>query len=224
MENQIKSISNIVSPFPSNSEPSSSSGISWFYIFIILIILALLGLNIFALISAGIIDIRHILSPLLQSLGFGALNVVKQTINVGSEGIINTTNAINQATTNTINSLEGRQTQQPQPQQPQPQPQQPISMNTPSSLDSIPSNTLGNQNYVQPQNQLQQAMVYQPPPQSTFPMAMNASSSLGESSGKFCYIGTDNNGYRHCSELSTGQQCLSEQLFSTAQTCINDKK
>jgi hypothetical protein len=171
--------------------------------FIIIIILAFLGFNIFVYLAKGTQDIANFFGPIIAKVvGLFAV-VTGETIDVAAEGtkkIVNTTadvvdtglTAIENVTPNLQNSsIKGEQV---------------------PDVSNQPINNANN-NFNQGLNVPQQ-------PINDYE-ANEASSSLnaGGQAG-WCYIGEDR-GFRTCSQVGVNDKCMSGDIFPSHEICIN---
>jgi hypothetical protein len=90
--NYIRSISDILpddfgsSPTPLMSQPTTDSSFSWQTWVIIILILALLGINIFVYLAKGTEELTNILRPLLTFFGYNTLTTTKQVVETSATG------------------------------------------------------------------------------------------------------------------------------------------
>ena len=252
------SLSSSLSKLMSESQPSqaldttiadtaSSSGnfftnITWQTWLIIVLILALLGINLFAYLAKATSDtsdfINKYFGPILKLFGIGALETTKQTINTSATGtkagvdfVANTaTGAIdaveNSATSNAglspntmPSGTNGSNGSKPATQNPATQKPAPQKAGT-SQQSSMPV-----------QQQIQQAGGAYEWNQNALNSALNDSSSKKEpepnemasySTGKagWCYIGDDRS-TRACAEVGVNDMCMSGDIFPTQEICMN---
>jgi hypothetical protein len=109
MNNDIITETSVLSDTPSFSETTSSSGINWSTIiryFLIFIILAFLGFNIFTYLGKSTEYIVKLLKPVLSLFGYGVAETAKQTIEVTAEGTKQIVNVAAGTATGGINLLE----------------------------------------------------------------------------------------------------------------------
>jgi hypothetical protein len=224
------------SPFSSGNSSSNSgsdnmmsSGMSWQTLLIIILILALLGFNIFIYLAKGTGAVAEFIDkyfgPLLKLFGISVLETTKQTVNVSATGtkagvdaVANTTtgaidvveqgtnlnpNATTSSNANTTNKYSGQQASGTQknsmPVQQQIQQDGSVSEWRQDSLDSALNDASKN-----------------PEPQP------DESSSSVQSTGKagWCYIGMDRN-TRTCSQVGVNDLCMSGDIFPSQDICMN---
>lgn len=185
---------------------SNGSWFNWQTIIIIILILALLGFNIFIYLAKGTselaISLRKIFGPLLSFFGLTAVNVTNQTIQTSAEGTeaaASTVASASQTITNKVTKgLESKSDLQGQPVQQQ------IQQNGGNwSKDSL-SVAL---------NDASKSLDVQP---------VDASSSIEGVSGKsaWCYIGEEK-GVRTCAKVGINDTCMSGDIFPSQEICVN---
>jgi len=89
-----RTLSDITSPLISDSNSSNTGSIgseNWFYFswktwIIIILLLAFLGINIFAYLGKGINEMTAFLKPILALIGYKAVSTTEQTADVALEG------------------------------------------------------------------------------------------------------------------------------------------
>ncbi len=212
----VKTITNAIedlTPLPelNGSMPTSesvtdySSWFSWQNIIIIILILALLGFNIFVYLAKGTSDVasifRNIFGPILSFFGLAAVDVTNQAIQGAAQGtaaIASTVSNASQSATNVVKGDDSKSSiNNSEPVQKQMQ-----NSNQGWSKDSLSSalNDAKNSLDVQPNS---------------------ADSSLGVT-GKsgWCYIGEEN-GVRTCAKVGVNDTCMSGNVFPSQDICIN---
>lgn len=224
------------SVFTSGTSDSSSmdSGMTWQTWLIIILILALLGFNIFIYLAKGTGAVAEFIDkyfgPLLKLFGISILETTKQTIDVSATGTKAGVDAVANTATGTIDVIE-----------------QGANLNTASSTSSITNATTnattnkysgqqasGTQKNAMPvQQQIQQNGSMTEWRQDTLDSALNDaskspepqpddSSSSVQSTGKagWCYIGMDRN-TRTCSQVGVNDVCMSGDIFPSQDICMN---
>ena len=221
---------------PGNLGTSSSgssnlfSSFDWRMWLLIILLLAFLGINIFAYLAKGTQTITDIVSPITQYFGslFGntAINATKQTVNVSATGakagvdiaagtvttgldVAQQTISGQSSPTNsqTVNTSQVNQTNQTS---------QSLANNTLNkALNDATSSLSIDQSQSQNQGQSQDSPTYQ---------ADDSYSSIQSSktSGKagWCYIGEER-GIRSCIEVGVNDQCMSGDIFPSQEICVN---
>jgi hypothetical protein len=139
-ENYIRSITDIVPNTNQISQPYSLFGLSWKTWIIIILILALLGINIFVFLAKGTQEtasiIQRVFGPILKLLGYSTLNITKQTIEKSASGTTAAVDAVAGTAINTIDAIENKAMSNSAQQQ--------------TSLDKALSNSAQQQNEVAP--------------------------------------------------------------------------
>jgi len=175
--------------------------------FIIILILAFLGFNIFAYLAKGTQDVANIFAPLTKMIFGTTAAVAGQTVDVSAEGakaVVAGTAGVLDAGLTAVQDI------------------------TPNGA---PSSIKG-----QPISQ-QKADIYSQGNQSTLNRALNtaqvkqtqeqdyqaneANSSLGVSGeAGWCYIGEDR-GFRSCAQVGVNDTCMSGEIFPSQEICMN---
>jgi hypothetical protein len=197
MDNSSNNIESILTSSNTYSEQSTGffSGIQNISIstwIIIILILALLGFNIFVYLAKGTQTITDIFSPIINKLVSIFASTTKQVVNVSAEGaktVVNTT-------ANTVDA--GLSEVQ--------------NITAPSSLKSEPiTNDIPEQNRTTKQQML--ANEYS---------ADDSTSTIqfGSQKSGWCYIGEDR-GFRSCAEVGINDTCMSGDIFPSQEICVN---
>ena len=194
------------------------SNISWQTWLIIVLILALLGINVFIYLAKGTGAVAEFIDeyfgPVLKLLGISVLETSKQTINVSATGTKAGVDVVAGTTTGAIDEVEKG-----------------ISTNTTNT--TYKSQQTGQQpsssqkNAMPVQQQIQEGGSATEWREDNLDSALNdASRNLepqpDESSGKagWCYIGMDR-GTRACSEVGVNDMCMSGNIFPSQDICMN---
>ena len=169
--------------------------ITWQTWLVVIIVLAILGFNIFYYLAAGTQDIHNIFAPVLSFFGKAAAGTTQQVVNTAAVGITGTANAV----ASTINSgLQGSALQS-----------KTLQNSNNSFADAL--NTAGLTS-VQDYNGLMNLK----PEQDIEPD--QATSSFNKEG--WCYIGEEK-GYRSCVQVGVNDKCMSGDIFPTMDICIN---
>ena len=206
-------------------EPSFFSNISWQTWLIIILILALLGINIFIYLAKGTGVIAEFINtyfgPLLKFFGITVLETTKQTINVGATGAKAGVDLVAGTTTGAIDVVEKG-----------------VNGNSGSNTNTTNTykaqQTSGTQQNSMPvQQHIQEGGSATEWREDTLDSALNDASKNSEpqpdeslstvqSSGKvgWCYIGMDR-GTRACSEVGANDMCMSGNIFPSQDICMN---
>jgi hypothetical protein len=197
MDNSSNNIESILTSSNTYSDQSTGffSGIQNISIstwIIIILILALLGFNIFVYLAKGTQTITDIFSPIINKFVSIFASTTKQVVNVSAEGaktVVNTT-------ANTVDA--GLSEVQ--------------NITAPSSLKSEPiTNDVPYQNRTIKHQML--ANEYS---------ADDSTSTIQSGSQKsgWCYIGEDR-GFRSCAEVGINDTCMSGDIFPSHEICVN---
>ena len=208
-----------LTPLPeisSSSNNSSSYGffssITWQTWIIIILILALLGINIFAYLAKGTQEvssfIEDIFGPILKILGYTTLTTAKQAVETSATGTKAGVDIVADATTDTIDQL------QENIQQPKGQP-----ANTSLPVQEKIQQDGGN---VEQWNQNSLETALNNAKQTTNQVSPDDSRSSIQTTGKsgWCYIGEDQ-GIRSCAEIGVNDTCMSGDIFPNQAICMN---
>lgn len=181
------------------------SATTWF---IIILIFAFLGFNIFAYLAKGTQEIADIFGPFFEKIFGVTLIATGKVVDVTAEGakaVVNTTAGVLDTGLTAIQDItpDGSKSKSSVPSQ--------SVQSTIAQPDVMANNSL---NKVLNTNQTsQQGQDYQ---------ANEAPSSVHSSGGKggWCYIGEDR-GYRSCAQVSASDQCMSGDIFPSKDLCVN---
>jgi hypothetical protein len=209
-----------LTPLPEISPSPSSSGsflnITWQTWVIIILILALIGINIFAYLAKGTQEtvslFQKIVGPILKVFGFETLETTKQTIETTATGTKAGVDIISGTATGTINQIE--------------QTAKNGTTGTTPSMSNIPqgqqaSTTLPVQYKIQETGgNIEKALEHAK--QSADQVLPDDSKSSIQTIGKagWCYIGTDH-GIRTCAEIGVNDACMSGDIFPNQAICMN---
>ena len=213
------------------------SSITWQTWLIIILILALLGINLFAYLAKATGDVSGFINkyfgPILKWFGVNVLETTKETINMSATGtkagvdvVANTaTGAIdsveNSATSNTKTSNAGLTNTMPK-----------ATSNSTSNQNPAPQKATTSQQSSMPvQQQIQQAGGVYEWNQNALDSALNDASKQPEpepnetanyTTGKagWCYIGDDRS-TRSCAQVGVNDMCMSGDIFPTQEVCMN---
>jgi hypothetical protein len=189
-------ISTTSSPF---SFIKSISLTSWL---LIILILAVLGFNIFVFLAKGTQDISDILRKILGVFGIASSKLVDVSA-TGAKAVVNTTaDVLDTGLTDIQNALPQGQISQ-------------SSIHTTTVQNSIPQpNTSMNNSLNRALNTSQASQQHNQTYQED-----EASSSIQSKTG-YCYIG-DDRGYRSCAYVGVNDSCMSGEIFPTNEICVN---
>jgi len=210
---------------------NSSSFASYFFSIsfqtwiIIILVLALLGINIFAYLARGTEEttliFQKIFGPILKFFGYSALETTKQTINTSSAGAKSGIDIVANTAINTIDTIQ----------------QSPLATSGTSTGVSIPQGKMSasslpqnmnqnvNQNMDQNMNQglerdsLSRALENAKQSGNVSPDESRSSIQVSGKSG-WCYIGQEK-GIRSCAEIGVNDVCMSGNIFPNQAICMN---
>ena len=188
----------------STTDTGFDSSMTWQTWLIIILVLALLGFNIFIYLAKGTGAVAEFIEtyfgPLLRLLGIGVLETTKQTINVSATGTKAGVDVVADTSTGAINAVEN-------------------AAYNGATAPSSQKNSMPVQNqdeYREQQNTLDKTLNQSA--QSSEPRPDDSSSSYGKAG--WCYIGEDNN-TRACAEVGANDRCMSGDIFPSQQICMN---
>jgi hypothetical protein len=227
----IKSISEII---PENDLPSLSKGqninisssssfinyfsaITWQTWVIIILILALLGINIFVYLAKGTQEtaliFRQIFAPILTLFGYNTLETTKEIINSSSTGSKAGVDIVAGTTTGAINTVQQNVLS-------------PVATSTgvsgkmtSSSLSNHQENVYNKQDEYNVRDSLSKALENAKQPNNVSPDDSRSSIQTTGKSG-WCYIGEEQ-GTRTCAEIGVNDVCMSGNVFPNQAICMN---
>jgi len=183
---------------------------------IIVLILAILGFNIFTYLAKGTQDVSGFLRPIIEKAGQIFANVTGQIVDVSAEGtkaVVSGTAATVNTTATTINKgLTELQEITPEPKTSSTNMKSQSVQNTIPEPDIMRENTLNKALNTSAQTNAA-ANDYQ---------ADDSSSTIqsGPSKAGWCFIGEDR-GFRTCAQVSENDTCMSGKIFPSQEICIN---
>lgn len=200
---------------------------------IIILILAFLGINIFAYLAKGteetVTVFSKIFEPVLKFFGYSTLSTTKQAIETSATGTKAGVDIIAGATTGAIDTIQ----QTSQSEQPLNKSNSLYSTNNnifqgKSASSSLPVQHKIQQddtNYISENERLQKDSLSRALEHSSKNIQQvrpDDSRSSIQTTGKpgWCYIGEDQ-GIRTCSEIGVNDVCMSGDIFPTQSVCVN---
>ena len=201
MESSPESLSSVFSPTPSSPPKFDIWGniktISFPMWIMIVLLLSLLGFNVFTFLAEGTRKTSNIFSnifgPLLKLFGFGTLESTKQTIDMSKEGV----DAIADTATSAIDAVEERV----------------VGHSAGGTNAGAPStSTFGGPE--RPQADPIAQALQAPGPQQSEPEP-----ATGGNSG-WCYIGEESN-ERTCASVGVNDTCMSGNIYPSQDICVN---
>jgi hypothetical protein len=249
----IRSVTEIVpddfptlTPLPESVRSTTTNGssfmsyftnITWQTWVIIILILALLGINIFAYLAKGTQEsasiFQQIFGPILKFFGYSTLSTTKQTVETTATGTKAGVDIVAGATTGAIDTIQ--QTAQngvqipSQNNIPVPTTGTSTGLSTTYPQGQMANSTLPVQNRIQEAganiDQWQQdslARALDNAKQSADQVSPDDSRSSIQTTGKsgWCYIGEEQ-GIRTCSEIGVNDVCMSGDVFPNQAICMN---
>jgi len=206
MDSYASSNSNYLGTTSSNPGPTFVEwiqSITWETWLIVVIVLAVLGFNIFYYVAQGTEGIHQVFAPILSYFGNITADTTKQVVNTAAVGVTGTTNAFASTVDTSLSALQGTPIQN-----------QHIMQNANNALantlntarqTTIADNSTFTQNLnLKPEEQIQ---------------GVQATSSLQQKEG-WCYIGEQQD-YRTCASVGVNDVCMSGDIFPTRDICIN---
>jgi hypothetical protein len=207
-----------VTPIP--SENGWFSNITWQTWVIVILILALLGINIFAYLAKGTQDLatifNDIFAPILRLFGYTTLETTKQVVENTATGTTAGVNTLADASVGAIDKVEqvGGASQTNVKGQMATSSQSGSSILTQSQLDKQEATLEQRQ-----QDSLEKAL--SSASQGTEVKPDDSISSI-QTTGKagWCFIGEDS-GVRACSQVGVNDICMSGDIFPSQEICMN---
>ena len=230
------SISNSIGNSISNSISTSSfvdffSNLTWQTWIIIVLVLALLGINIFVYLAKGTQTtatiFQQIFGPLLKFFGYSTLETTKQTVQTSATGTKAGVDIVAGATTGAINTVQ-QTAQNGYPT---------ATSGTSTGISTSNSNVQGQQasSSLPVQEKIQQTggnidewqqdsleKALSSASQSASQVNPDDSRSAIQTTGKagWCFIGEDQ-GIRTCAEIGVNDGCMSGDVFPSQEICMN---
>ena len=192
---------------PYGLEPShtSSWSLSWQSWVVIVLILTLLGINIFAYLAKGAQDITttfyKIFGPIIKLF----TSTVKQTVQTSASGVKSGVDVVEDTVKTSVDVVENTVTANQQPP-------------GKSATTTLPVQQTVAKISAQQQDALQNALE----DASKHPEEVNPDEPTSSLQGKggWCYIGEDN-GNRTCSQIGKNDTCMSGDIFPSQDICVN---
>lgn len=193
--------------------------ISWQTWIVIILILALLGINIFAYLARGTEEtallFNQIFGPILKFFGYSLLETSKQIIDTSATGAKSGVDIVSNTATNTIDTIQQTAVATSGTSIPQ---GKMSSSSFPQSLNQN-VNVTQNQNLNQERDSLSRALDNAKQQDNVSPDDSRSSIQTTGKSG-WCYIGEEQ-GTRTCSEIGVNDTCMSGNVFPNQAICMN---
>lgn len=203
---------------PSSTSTGNSpflSNFTWQTWIIIILLLSLIGFNIFVYLAKGTEFaaslFNDIFGPILKLFGYTTLETTKQTIQTSTTGTKAGIDLVSNTTVGAINAG-----QQVLSSDTQPQGQTAISSQPGTPLQqTIPTSDRNGEDSLEKALENASTTVNQGP-------SPDDSRSVFQSNGKagWCFIGEDQ-GIRTCAEVGINDMCMSGNIFPTQEICMN---
>jgi hypothetical protein len=233
---QFSSVKSIGSRTPTTDATNATSdffsSITWQTWLIVILILAFLGINVFAYLekgteaTAGLFD--KFIVPILKLFGYETLETTKQTVETSATGTKAGVDIVANTTTGTINTIESSAKGKAS-----------TNINT-NGITGQQSTSQLNMNSTQPirdqlkiekqineledmqEQNLQKALDDSAKPNAGPRPDDSLSRIQSGGSGKagWCFIGEDR-GFRTCSEVGENDKCMSGDIFPSQEICMN---
>lgn len=213
-----------LTPIDSSSPVETSStgffGISWQMWIIIILLLAVLGFNIFTYLAKGTAIFANILGPIAKFLGYGAIVTTKEVVNVGAQGAKTGIDIVADTAKGAVNVVDKAVESIPTPKATTGTSvgrQIEMSMNEPVQNSMRKGGNSLDWGQDELSNALNDARKYV---QEIEPD--DSSSGIQASMGKsgWCFVG-ESNSVRHCAHVGVNDVCMSGDIFPTRDVCIN---
>ena len=215
------------------------ANITWQTWLIVILILALLGINIFTYLAkttAGFAEfINTYFGPILKLFGFSLLETTKQTINTSATGTKASVDFVADTTTGAIDTVENAAKNNSNSTTTTTTTSNTSNTNT-SNINTTSNPTAqkassSQKNSMPVQQQIQEAGSVYEWNQGSLDSALNDASKQPEpmpsestnyTTGKagWCFIGEDR-GIRSCSQVGVNDMCMSGDIFPTQDVCMN---
>ena len=197
------------------------SNITWQTWIVIILILALLGINIFAYLARGTQEtallFNQIFGPILNFFNYNALETSKQIIDTSATGTKSATDIVSNTAINTIDNIQQTAVATSGVSIPR---GKMSSSSFPQSLNqNVNINQNQNQNLNQEQDSLSRALDNAKQSGNVAPDESRSSIQTTGKSG-WCYIGEEK-GNRVCSEIGVNDGCMSGNIFPNQAICMN---
>jgi hypothetical protein len=226
-----------------NSIVSFFTSITWQTWIIIILLLALIGINIFAYLAKGtqatatIFD--QIFGPILKLFGYTTIETTKQTIQTTATGTTAGVNVVADSSVNALNKVEQSVQNGSSATMPLPTSGTSVGLSTqtqtqtPTQTNSIPSGQIAasSQKGVSLQKQYAAEATAEQYKQDSLEKALSSAAQTGGevqpfdntiSTGKagWCFIG-DDLGVRTCASIGVNDVCMSGDVFPSQEICMN---
>jgi hypothetical protein len=239
-ESVVKSITTFQDELTPLPETSGSSGvlssvtsflasITWQTWLIIILILALLGINIFIMLAKGTGLFAEIFRPIFAFFGIAAIDTTKQTVQTSATGTKAGIDVVAGTTTGALDAarsnLQSGGTGAIKPIDQSSGYQSSTTAKTDNvkllSEDDQPQGPAGGSRYPgqQQEESLQRALNDAAKAYTVEPDSSDSAVQTGGKAG-WCYVGSER-GIRTCAQIGVNDSCLSGDIFPTQDVCMN---
>ena len=237
-ESVVKSITTFQDELTPLPETSGSSGvlssvtsflasITWQTWLIIILILALLGINIFIMLAKGTGLFAEIFRPIFAFFGIAAIDTTKQTVQTSATGTKAGIDVVAGTTTGTLDAarsnLQSGTGIKPIDQSSGYQSSTTAKTDNVKLLseDDQPQGPAGGSRYPgqQQEESLQRALNDAAKAYTVEPDSSDSAVQKGGKAG-WCYVGSER-GIRTCAQIGVNDSCLSGDIFPTQDVCMN---
>jgi hypothetical protein len=185
---------------------------------IIILLLAVLGFNIFTYLAKGTNFFANILGDITRFFGYGVISTTKEVVNVGAQGAKTGIDLVADTAKGAVNVVDKAVESIPTPQATSGTSvgrQIEMSMNEPVQTNMRRGGNSLDQDSVSHALNHSKSQIQEIEPD-------DASSSIQASMGKsgWCFVG-ENKGVRHCAQVGVNDVCMSGDIFPTRDVCIN---
>ena len=185
---------------------SSGSFLNWFRSItwqtwiIIILVLAVLGFNIFYYLGKGTQTVANFFAPIMSYFGNAAIDTTRQVINTSANGVAGGAVATAGAIDTGLTAVQGATVQ--------------------TQMQGSPIITTTTGQSQNANNSLSNALHSQKGGESPEPDYANSNIQSGNNPEGWCYIGTEQ-GFRSCAEVGVNDKCMSGDIFPTQAICVN---
>jgi hypothetical protein len=206
------------------------ANITWQTWLIVVLILALLGINLFSYLAKATTDVSGFINkyfgPILALFGISALETTKQTINTSATGTKAGVDFVADTTTGAIDTVEDAATSNATTM-----PKTTTATSSASKNPTAQKASSSQKGSMPVQQQIQEAGSVYEWNQGSLDSALNDAAKQPEpmpnetanyTTGKagWCFIGDDRN-TRACAQVGVNDMCMSGDIFPTQEVCMN---
>lgn len=202
------------------------SNITWQTWLIVILVLAFLGINIFAYLEKGTQETANIFgkffAPILKLFGYETLETTKQTVETSATGTKAGVDIVAGTTTGAINTIESAAKAKNGSTVTGQQSATQLKMNSTQPIkDQLKIEKQINELEEMQQQNLQKALDDASSASEVRPDdSLSRIQSGGSGKAGWCFIGEDR-GFRTCSEIGQNDKCMSGDIFPSQEICMN---